>query len=233
MRPFLLILLLCFTINTAAQGFIGLDQLLEIPISAEAPGLRWHPARPGVPIQITATAVDAGENTPDLVLWLVLDGRVVAYNDNQGESSNPSIILMSPEDAVYSIYIDSFNGVSTGTAEVLVTLLDPFNLQTLEESDDLTQLSLHLPESQIFRHVFLASGDVSISAKDLSGNLDLYIRLYVDEQVIAVNDDHNSEDSTLGQFDSWLSLSLETEFYMLEVRDFLGNAGQIEITIRS
>jgi hypothetical protein len=233
MRPLLLLLLLCFTIRASAQGFIGRDQLLQVPITAEAPALRWHAAIPGYAIQITATAVDAGENTPDLVLWLVLDGRVVAYNDNQGESKNPSIILSSPEDAVYSIYIDSFNGVSTGTAEVLVTLLDPFNLQTLEESDDLTQLSLHLPESQIFRHVFLASGDVSISAKDLSGNLDLYIRLYVEEQVIAVNDDHHSEDSTLGQFDSWLSLSLETEFYMLEVRDFLGNAGQIEIMIRS
>jgi hypothetical protein len=233
MRPFLLLLLLCFTINTVAQGYIGLDQLLEVPISAEAPSLRWHRARPGVPMQITATAVEAGENTPDLVLWLVLDGRVVAYNDNQGESSNPSIILSSPEEAVYTVYVDSFNGVSTGTAEVLVTLLDPFHLETIQETDDLIHLSLYLPESQSFRHIFLVSGDVSISAKDLSGNLDLYLRLYQGDALIAVNDDHKSEDSTLGNLDSWLSLPLEQEFYMLEVRDFLGNAGQIEIMIRS
>jgi hypothetical protein len=231
MRPFLLVLLLCFTINTAAQGYIGLDELLEVPISAEAPSLRWHRARPGVPIHISAKAVDAGENTPDLVLWLVLDGRVVAYNDNYGESSNPSIILSSPEDAVYSVYIDSFNGVSTGTAEVLVTLLDPFNLQINEEINDFTRLSLYLPESQVFRHQFVASGSVRVSAKDLSGNLDLYIRLLSEGQVVAINDDHKSEDTTLGRYDSFLDLFLGAGFYVVEVRDFLGNAGQIEILL--
>ena len=232
MRRLLLLLLLCLTINVSAQGErLRLDQMQEVAITAEAAGVRPYQGLRGETIRVTAEAVDAGANTPDLVLWIVLNGRLLAYNDNQGESPNPSFSLYLPEDGRYLIYVDSFNGVSTGSAQVLVQRIDPFNKQVFREGTD--RIVIDLPPSQVFRHEFGASSNFTITVRALSENVDPYIRFTTKRgEVIAVNDDHNTDDDTLGLLDSQLSASVRAAVYVLEVRDFLGNGGQVEITIR-
>jgi hypothetical protein len=231
MRSLLLLILLCLTINASAQeDRIRAGEALQVTIEADAPTMRFYEGHAGETIQISAQALETGETTPDLVLWLVFDGQVLAYNNNQGESPNPNLSHYLTTDGLYSIYVDSFNGVSEGTAELLLEQVDPFHME-MTMNGETSRLLIDLPAGQVFRHNFGASGGILISVKDLSGNLDPYIRLLTGDGAVAENDDHARNDFLLGLFDSRLEINVSTGVYILEVRDFLGNAGQVEILV--
>lgn len=217
MRRIALFCLLCLTISAFAQE--------RLPIRAEASTIHEYEGRAGETIRIIASVVDADETTPDLVLWLVYNDRLLAYSDNGSE--NPQIQMTLPETGFYQIYLDSFNGVSAGKADLIVETIDPFNI--MQEDN---RLSITLPAGEVFRYDFEAEGITTIHVKDISGGIDPYIRL-LDETgaVIAENDDHASPDLSLDLLDSRLSLELAAARYTLEIRDFLGRAGQLAIYI--
>jgi hypothetical protein len=232
-RRLLLLVLLCISISASAQAErLMAGETLQLSISAAAPTMRLYEAKAGETIQLSARAIEAGENTPDLVLWIIFDGQLLAYNDNHGELPNPSLKLNLSEAGLYSIYVDSFNGVGEGTVELLLELVDPFQLEITEEEETI-RLLVHLPASRIFRYSFEAEGSLMIRATDTSGNLDPYIRLLNNsEEILGENDDHASHDFSLGLFDSRLLITVPKARYFLEAYDYLGNAGQLEILIR-
>jgi hypothetical protein len=144
--------------------------------------------------------------------------------------------VVLPTTGLYSIYVDSFNGVQAGAVEVTIRESDRFNM-VVETGDAGEVISFTLPEDTVFTYPFTVEGgdNYTITAYDGTGQLDPYLRI-VDSRgnVITTNDDHNSPDLTLNIFDAritaWQVPSDDT--YTLEVMDFLGQSGQMTLEIR-
>ena len=172
----------------------------------------------------------------DPVLWVVdSNNRLRAYNDNQTDSSNARIenLLLTPDS--YAIWVDSFNGVSEGDVSLSILTVDPFS--EIIETDDTTQsITVTLPEDMIYRYALdLNENDtVTISVRDISGTLDPYTQILDNNEAeVIANDDHQTANLSLDVLDSLISdwtVSIDG-LYIIEVRDFLGNSGQFELTI--
>lgn len=145
----------------------------------------------------------------------------------------PQLYLPAPGD--YRLRINSFNGVSVGQAEVLVSEVDRFRVQSTETSDQ-RQLLVYLPANDIYYYTFAgqAGETLTITVRDTSGTLDLLLTL-VDAEgtLLASNDDHPVFSTGLDLFDAALvGLTLPAGgVYTLEVRDFLGMSGTLEVLL--
>jgi hypothetical protein len=240
----ILLLLLAFPIHAQENNarHLTLNDEAIVTITTDAPAtLTLNNATAGAIITIMARAVDNTQVDP--VLWLVdSDSRLLAYNHNtltaEGlidvSAAIPNLVL--PTVGLYTIYVDSFNGVSTGEVEVTIRETDKFNV-VVEETGSLHIMRLSLPEDSIFVYpLTVQQGDsITITVRDGNRQLDPYIRI-VDSNgsIVVSNDDHNSDDLSLNIFDAriadWQVPADDT--YVLEVRDFLGRAGNVLVEIR-
>ena len=77
------------------------------------------------------------------------------------------------------------------------------------------------------------AGTLTASARDTSGTLDPVLRLFdADMNLLALNDDHGSGDLTLNVLDAKLAeIGAGVGQYQLQVSDFSGAAGTVELTI--
>jgi hypothetical protein len=246
MRRVCLILLLLLTLPLSAQEDdvrpLTLNDEAIVTVAADAPvTLTLDNDTAGAVITITARAVDSTQVDP--VLWLVdSEARLLAYNHNTLKADGlidvaaaiPNLVL--PTAGLYTIYVDSFNGVSTGEVEVTIRETDRFNI-VVEETGSLHVMRLTLPEDSIFVYpITVQQGDsITITVRDSNRQLDPYIRIVdSNSNPVMSNDDHASADLSLNIFDAriadWQVPVADT--YMLEVRDFLGRAGNMLLEIR-
>lgn len=187
-------------------------------------------------VTIQVRAID--NDVIDPVLWVLnSENNLIAYNDNTAEDSSAKVenLLLHPD--TYTIWIDSFNGVSEGDVELIIEPVNPFN-EAISTSENTIELVVTLPEDTIYRYTLeLTENDiVTISIRDISGTLDPYLQVLDDNDMMLIsNDDHQSTDLTLNRLDSRISQWQvpENGIYTIEIRDFLGNHGQFELTITS
>ena len=98
----------------------------------------------------------------DPVIWIVdSNNRLRAYNDNSAESNTAHIetLFLTPD--AYTIFVDSFNGVSEGEIELTLQAANPF-VESSTVSDDITSIIVHLPEDLVYRYALEVSEGESI-----------------------------------------------------------------------
>jgi len=188
-----------------------------------------------ITVTLRATSdLDAQLNNPILEIWDI-HGKRIAYNDNYPNEDNPRDAQLSnihlTETGIYTIRADTYGGIFAGEFEILITPSDPYQRQTTDDG-----IIFYLPRYAIFSETmnFDAGDVVTITAQDLSGTLDPSLWINApDGTTLAENDDHASADFGLGILDSRISaLSItQTGNYKIHVRDFLGRAGHIRLTI--
>lgn len=236
MKPYLLLFILLLPIIILAQ-----DEDSRILIPGETQRLS---ITSDMRASSTFTVVDAplyvhlqaqsDSEDFDPVLWVVDSGNyLLAYNDNTDEQGNAEIDDLYMLPGSYTIFVDSFNGVSEGEISLSLDIVDPFNTDISESG---TFIRANLPEDTIFRYSFPANIDdvLTITVRDISGTLDPYLAIYDESgNLLLANDDHQSADLILNIFDSKIS---EWEVpvdgtYIIEIHDFSGNSGQFELII--
>lgn len=242
MKHILLLLYLLVSVSIHAQENtqLTLGESVQVTISADSPAVVTYELSDAPQyITIRANAADSGEDILDAVVWIVDEqSRVLAYNDNIADESNPEIqSLLLATNGIYTIYVDSFNGVSEGEIEILIEESDPFS-EASEINESLQIVNFTLPSDTIYSYSFEATEDTEyiITARDTSNTLDPYLALFDDEgNIIIANDDHRSTDTTLNIFDAQISswVAPTDAIYTVEIRDFLGNSGQIALTIEA
>lgn len=231
-----IILTVSVVAQTDESSLIHVNETIELAIVPESPTIVEYLPETDRYIRIQAVPLGDEETPLDAVLW-VLDeqDRLVAYNNNSPESINPSIDNLWLTSRSYTIYVDSFNGVSQGRVELTLETVDPFS-QVIENEETLTIIDVTLPEDRVYAHSVEANqGErLSITARDISDRLDTVITI-IDEsnQILVSNDDHNTENLSLNLFDSRIAewIVPNTGIYSIEVRDFLGTAGQFQLMI--
>lgn len=239
MRRLLLLIFLTMTVFIQAQeaNQLVLDEALIISLSADRPTRLLYIADEMQTVTLAAKAISENDHAPDVVLWIVdSNNHLLAYNDNFGDESNSGIEnLYLSQSGDYTIYVDSFNGVSEGEVEVIIQQTKRFNEQ-FETSEDSLLIHASLPKDGIYGYELeLSETDViRVTAQDISGTLDPYLRLLDREgNVLVTNDDHNSADFSLDIFDAQINdwLVPEEGIYIIELRDFLGREGIFELII--
>ena len=240
----LITLLLANVLSLAAQEETrySIPDEAQVTVSVDSPTLLiLNNETPGAVVTITAEAVDNTQIDP--VLWITDSAsRLLAYNHNTltddglVDVSARIVNLILPTVGLYSIYVDSFNGVQTGDITVTIRESNLFDVH-IEARDKMEIITFSLPEDSVFSYaVTVSSGDIlTITAFDGNGQLDPYLRI-VDSSgnIVASNDDHNSHDLTLNTFAAriaeWHIPADDT--YVIEVLDFLGRAGAMALEIR-
>lgn len=188
--------------------------------------------------QYITIQVDSASDEFDPVVWIVdSENRLRAYNNNSADSNASRIenLFLSPDS--YTIFVDSFNGVSEGNVELRLDSTTPFE-DDLTNLDNITMLTVNLPEDLVYRYALEISEDetLTITARDLSRTLDPYLVLRDSQNtILASNDDHQSDDFNLNSFDARLSaVQMPSDgIIFIEVHDFIGNAGQFELIIET
>jgi hypothetical protein len=238
MRRWWFILCVILTLPTAAQDnetrhYTVNDELLVTINAASPTRLILANDVAGQVVTITAQAVDSSQLDP--VLW-VLDsqGCLLAYNNNSGAAQIVNLLLATP--GLYHLYVDSFNGVSTGDVAVSIQEADRFNI-VIEETGSLHVMRFTLAEDTIFAYpITVQAGDrLTITVRAGNRQLDPVIRI-VDSsgKTISSNDDHHSSDLRLNLFDARLANwdVPADDTYILEIWDYLGRLGNIWVEIR-
>lgn len=238
MRKLLLILIFSLAIFAQAQedNQLVLGEVLRVNLSTDDPVQLFFIAEEAQTITLTAQTVESG-NMPDAVLWVVdSENHLLTYNDNLGENNNPRIEnLYLAQAGIYTIYVDSFNGVSEGEVEILIEQSNRFNEQIVSDETGI-QIIASLPEHSLYTYEVELQADavITITAQDISGVFDPYLRILDSENnALAMNDDHKSADIKLDIFDARFSnwTVPEDGLYQIEVRDFLGRSGEFVLSI--
>lgn len=248
---FVSILVLGFMLGlvATAQELLTSDEAVIVTVSADEPATLQFEGTVGQFVSLIAEPI-AGEDGEAIDTTLALiapDDTQLAYNDDthltNSETGEITIQraaairnLRLPLDGTYTVWVDSFNGVSEGEAEVLLTVSDdPFAQQT-EEANGTTIITLTLPEASIFTTTLaLEANDlVTITAQDTSGTLDPFVQVRTpDGAIIVQNDDHDTLNTTLNVLDAQIGAweVPASGDYLVEVLDFMGRAGTLTLTI--
>ena len=233
------------------QGALLPDEARIVRITPEEPALLTYEGRAGEFIDLTARSLpaeDAAEDAPPFDSVISVLGpnlRKIAYNDDSHilEADGSISIqrdaqirqLRLPRDGSYTIRVDSFNGVSSGQVEILLSESTRFD-ETIADSDGQTRIDLTLPERAVYAYSFdlAASESLTISAIDPGTGIDPVLLLRnADGEIMAFNDDHGSMVLDLNVLDARLSFTAEeTGRYTLEAWDFLGSPGSLRILIQ-
>ncbi|MCU0495934.1 MAG: hypothetical protein MUF87_01130 [Anaerolineae bacterium] len=204
---------------------------LTLRLDGVAPSILSYDAPNAETISITVRALDPID--PVLEILTPNDHRL-AYNDDSlgqvdGLSFSDAAVtrLALPAAGRYQIRVNSFNGVSVGQVEVILTTPSAFDVT---ESDDARLIQL--PPDHPVRYLVDAQSGDQITFTAYAPGLDPIVRLYdLNGTMIAVNDDHGSTDTTLNTLDARLTVTIPASGqYTLEVADFLGRAGPIRLT---
>ncbi|RMF80241.1 MAG: hypothetical protein D6737_08635 [Chloroflexi bacterium] len=194
-------------------------------------------------VSITLRALGAGDSSVDTVLS-VLDpsGFEIGRNDDHGgvrpelaglDSALVDLPLTAP--GTYTIVVDSFGGLGAGPVEVLVESgagsAPPKGNGTSETFNG----SVAQNETFTQNLNFNAGDVVTISVRGING-FDPFTSLRdAGGVVVAENDDHGTNDSSLAAFDSKIqNFTIPASGnYTLEVRGFGGAAGSFDVTVET
>lgn len=225
----------------AQPAAIAPDETLRVSVTADAPvELQYNHADSTVAVRITALGIPGDDDTvPDTIIEVLSeDFERIAYADDRvlpdGEIDTDAQLaaLMLPAAGRYIIRVDTFNGVTGGEVDVMLTTVDPFDIQQ-EETDTAQIIKGTLPELMPFRYVLnVAAGERwQITARDTSHNLDPMLFVYdAAGGKVAFNDDHDTFDLTLNRLDARLTNTAENDAtWTLELRDFIGQSGTFEL----
>jgi hypothetical protein len=193
---------------------------------------------------ITITTLTAITDTaPDTTLEILTpDGYRLDYTDDvilsDGTIKSDAILqnIALPIDGNYRIRVDSFNGVSEGQVEVIITQRSETYIEIT--SDDLTIVQGDVIERESLHYTLEVSAGTSLSiiVRDRSGILDPILYVYdANDTLMAFNDDHQSNDLSLDVLDARLvdlAITEDTRLTIV-VRDYLGRSGSIELIISS
>lgn len=216
---------------------LALDTPTPFMLDGESPAFFAYMGKADEIITITLRAtsdLDAQLNNPILEIWDI-QGKRLAYNDNYPNEDNPRDAQLKnitlAEAGTYLIRADTYGGIFAGEFEITITISDPFERTITDDG-----VIFYLPRYTIFTETmnFDAGDVVMLTAQDLSGTLDPFMWITAPDGVtLAENDDHTSADFGLGLLDSRISeLTIaQTGDYQIHVRDFLGRAGHIRLTI--
>jgi hypothetical protein len=250
-----MIVLVWITLAVDAQTQPDNDPLVlgearQITLSGEGPTLLVYTATAGEVVTMTARSLDkqAEDDPNDYRRDTVIDvlnpeGRRIAYN-NDHQTEDPDLLehdsviskLVLREEGDYVIRVNTYGGVFDSDVEVLIKRDDLFDLDVQDEEDGALILTGSLPRWSVFRYTIpaVAGETLTITARDTSRTLDPILRLFdSDDELIAMNDDHGSQDLTLDVLDSRL---LDVEIpadgdYTIQLTDFLGGEGKFEIRV--
>ena len=185
---------------------------------------------------LTVRAID-GDLDPQLYVYDWED-NLVAVNDDHGtidrsigqlDSRIQNLIFR--ETGTYEIEIHGYGDTSGGFALVITPVAT--GAPTGSGIDEVTTGTLESEGSYTTTFEAQAGDYVSVAVRALSGDLDPAVTVYdPDGFVIAFNDDHQTLDSTLGQFDAKTQTLLidQTGTYTIEVTGYLDTAGMFAIT---
>ena len=245
---FAVILIFLATFNLSAQDDIPLlspDSAQIVTLTGEiAPTLLRFAGERGQTVIITARDVSDGDAVDVVLEVLMPDGHRLRFNDDHmgGDAAlaqtDSRIKARLPQTGDYEVRVNSYGGIFEGEVEVLLRIVDLFAVEIIRDEDAITVFTLTLPRHIAYqREVMLDAGDVvTITARDVSGTLDPLLRLLdADGEIIAHNDDHDTAATALDVFDAQITtFTVDTSgTVVLEVLDFLGRSGQIELTIMS
>lgn len=243
------VLVLSLGVWTSAQEMPMLQPgtPITLTLTADAPALLQFEGQAGAVVSLSAAAVEGDEAALDTTLAVIApDGAQIAYDDDTHRISDTGETLIErdaqlpalrlPLDGVYTVRVDSFNGVSEGAVRVsLRVVADPF-AQQIETTGDTTRIALTLPAQAVYqRRLSLEAGaQVTITARDTAGTLDPLLRLRdAQGDIVAQNDDHATGDPSLNVLDAQITAWTVPAGgdYTLEVLDFVGAAGTLHLTI--
>lgn len=155
------------------------------------------------------------------------DGQTLAYADAP-DGEMPSLVRVRLADSgAYVLRVNSFNGEGRGDVNVTLTVETPAVLRP-----DQPTVWVPLGANRTATVVIAGfSGAATVSVRDPSGQLDVRVRLIDgDGAALAANDDHGSADVTLNRFDARLMTAAAADM-TLEITEFLGRAGWLEVSI--
>jgi hypothetical protein len=245
----LLTVILCtLTSHTFAQEvpqMLQANQPLTVALSAAQPVTLTY--RVETPQRVTIRAVGLDGTDPVLLLFNQ-EGRLLAYRDDVS-AGDSSAVLQQIDLAIgaYQLWVDSFSGLLDGRVEVTLT---PIDLDARPVSTSRFPFALQLPlphnESQRISFRGTVGQRITVTARDLSGDLDLRLLLYNDAgNILAENDDHQpsetqqnevqqEETARLNLLDAQImQFSLPSDgIYTLAISDFLGTQGEFELTFQ-
>jgi len=215
-----------------AQEALVIGNIASVAVGADAPTSLTFAGVTGETVLIS-TRADASDELDTVLRLIAPSGFQIAYNDDtllaDGTERNAQLLVTLPEDGEYTLLVDSFNGVSEGITQVTLEKLNPFG-------DDV--LRIVLLSNRVYASAMVVKvegGEVArfvIRVRDLNGGLDPTLRVYdADGSLIARADDQNSQ-TTLNSLDVFLVLEeLSAGTYTLEITDFLGRAGELELIV--
>jgi hypothetical protein len=195
---------------------------------------------------VTITVRDLPEDDADidpLVTLLDEDGEVLAENDDH-ENRDASLDLFDarienfalPADGTYTIEVDEFFG-DAGDFELIISFGSSVSQDDAGVSREPIVIEGTVPANSTFEQPFEADAGavVTITVRAVpDAELDPIVQLVApDGDVIAENDDHESDDETLSRYDAQIpSLSIpETGTYIIVVSGFAASAGDFTLTI--
>jgi hypothetical protein len=184
----------------------------------------------GQTVRISARSL--GDPAIDVTLELLLDNESLAFNDDHtlsnstlGQLDAAIDAFVLPADGEYTLRVNSFSGAQTGEVEITLSLrepLPPCAAQVVELAANARfGCTLHVTPGDSF----------TLTVRDLSGTLDPVLDVYLDDERVAHNDDHASDDPTLDTLDARVSFTAERETYLVYVHDFRGAAGTFAVEI--
>ncbi len=213
-------------------------QPVIVDIDADNPAYLSYTADSPQRISIVAHSLEEDGILDTVIEVTDAQGNKLAYVDdgaNRADNVDAQLdVLYLPEAGIYTLRIDSFNGVSAGQVEVLLEASSPFMEQISHDGVN-TIIQAELPAGA--RYAYTIEGEMGmrliITAKDTSDTLDPLLRLYTEDgTLLAENDDHTDLDLTLNTLDSRLEVTLpEDGAYTITVSDFSGEAGTFTLSI--
>ena len=232
-----------------SDGSITLNEPVMVTLSGSDPVTLDYEATGGETVSITARSLEAEGEIDPILSVLDADGDIVADNDDHRTSRTdlaPRDSLIDdftfPDDGNYTIQVTAFEEAE-GDVEVLITddtggTKNETEAPETSETTDGEDITVEdeVPDDDTFVYEFEASeGEVlTITVRETDGQLDPKVAL-LDEngELLAENDDHASNDSSLGPYDSQIAgFAVEASgSYTIEITGFGGVGGSFEMTI--
>lgn len=226
-------------VSTAQDIPLELDTPTTVTIGDSPAWLSYEGKAGDVITLSTMTAIT--DTAPDTTLEILYpDGHRFDYVDDMvfadGTVKSDAVLenITLPIDGVYRIRVDSFNGVSEGDVNILLT--QPSTSYNVISADTLTIVSGEIDDALTYTLDVSADDTVTIVARDVSGTLDPMLWVYdADSKLLAFNDDHLSGDLSLDVFDAQIrDLLIDTDMQLtVVVTDYLGRNGTVELIISS
>ncbi len=231
--------------QATSAGAISLNEPVTITLNGTDPVTLDYKATAGETVSISARSLEADDEIDPILPVIDSTGDEVASNDDHRTSRTdlaPRDSLISdltfPDGGRYTIQVAPFESAN-GDVEVLIT---DGSVTPTEEDPPVTpsgedvSLDGEVPDDEAFTYDFDATeGEVlTITVRETDGQLDPKVTL-LDEngETLVENDDHNSNGSDLGPYDSQIdSFSIPASgSYTLEITGFGGVGGSFQLDI--